>query len=456
MKSKTTQLNGKKIFLFWLPLASTWLMMSIEGPFLASIIARQPEPKANLAAYGVAYAIALFFEAPVIMMMTAATALIKNRATFLALRRFSRMLNTLVTITMLAGVIPPVFRLIAEDWIGLPPEVARLTHLALILLLPWPAAIGYRRFYQGVLIRAHLTRRVAYSTAIRLATMSLVALLLFSLANVPGALIGAGALTLAVISEAVAVRIMVRRIITGLEAEQPAAGANDSLLSLRDIIKFYAPLALTSMLGLGVNPIISFFLGQSRNAIESLAVLPVVNAFVFIFRSLGLAFQETGIALMGEDYEGFHALRRFALCLGTAIVGLLGLMAFTPAAQIWYHNISGLSLELTHFAILPTQILTIIPGLTLLLTFQRSVLITARKTRPVTVATSMEVIAIILILLLTTHVLDIIGVTAAAIAYVLGRLSANLYLTWPYKRILSQHKAKQSGRSIRRSETAAV
>jgi len=67
------RLTTRKIFKFWLPLAGTWLMMSIEGPFIAAIIARLADPKFNLAAYGVAFSFALIIEAPVIMMMTAST-----------------------------------------------------------------------------------------------------------------------------------------------------------------------------------------------------------------------------------------------------------------------------------------------------------------------------------------------------------------------------------------------
>ncbi len=71
------ELSLKRIFLFWLPLASTWLMMSFEGPFLTAIIARMADPKFNLAAYGIAFSFALIIEAPVIMMMSAATALVR-------------------------------------------------------------------------------------------------------------------------------------------------------------------------------------------------------------------------------------------------------------------------------------------------------------------------------------------------------------------------------------------
>jgi hypothetical protein len=61
-------LTQPRIFRFWLPLAATWLMMAVEGPFLAAVIARLAEPTYNLAAYGVAFSLALVLEAPVIML----------------------------------------------------------------------------------------------------------------------------------------------------------------------------------------------------------------------------------------------------------------------------------------------------------------------------------------------------------------------------------------------------
>ncbi len=56
---KTEELTLKKVFYFWVPLAATWLMMSVEGPFLSAIIARMSNPVYNLAAYGVAFSLAL-------------------------------------------------------------------------------------------------------------------------------------------------------------------------------------------------------------------------------------------------------------------------------------------------------------------------------------------------------------------------------------------------------------
>jgi len=183
--------------------------MSVEGPFLAALIARSSKPEFNLAAYGVAYSLALIIEAPIIMMMSASIALVKDKQSFYKLRNFTYAANGLITVVMLILVTPPVFYFIAEGLIGLPTEVARLTHIATIILIPWPGAIGYRRFYQGILINNNLTRRVAYGTIIRLMSMSLCAIALYFSGIVEGVIIGAASLAFAVIMEAIAVRFMV-------------------------------------------------------------------------------------------------------------------------------------------------------------------------------------------------------------------------------------------------------
>ncbi|HCW92508.1 MAG TPA: hypothetical protein DHM44_02380, partial [Flexistipes sinusarabici] len=67
-----------------------------------------------------------------------------------------------------------------------------------------PAAIGFRRFYQGILIRSGLTRIVAYTTVFRLVFMGITAVTLFNITNLKGAYVGTIALSTGVIAEALA------------------------------------------------------------------------------------------------------------------------------------------------------------------------------------------------------------------------------------------------------------
>ena len=419
-------LSSRQVLVFWLPLAGTWLMMAVEGPFLAAIIARLENPTVNLAAYGVAWALALIVEAPVIMLMSAVTALAIDRQSFLALRRFAYALSAIMGGVMLVLLAPPVFHVVSERWLGLPADVAAGARAAIALLVPWPAAIGYRRFYQGLLIRHGYTRWVAYGTAVRVVTMGATALLLAGTGWLTGAALGGASLSAGVIAEALMARTMAGRLFGRLASDESPAVP----LSLGAIVEFYVPLALTSVLAMAVQPIVTFFMGQSRMGVASLAVLPAITGLTFLFRSLGISYQEVGIALLHQDRARLRTLSRFAGALGAATTVGLGSIAFTPAAAVWLRDVAGLPGELATLAVEPLRILTPLPGLTVLLALQRALLLSVRRTPPITWATGVEIGAIVLALV-TGIRLGWIGVVAAAWALVLGRFAGNLTLLVP-------------------------
>jgi len=425
------KLTYKRILLFWMPLAATWFMMSIENPFLTAIIARMPEPKYNLAAYGVAFSFAILIESPVIMMMSASTALVKDYNSYLKLKKFSYTLNFILTGVMLLLLVPAVYDFVAIDLVDLPVEVADLTYLAMLILIPWPGAIGYRRFYQGILINTNETRKVAYGTVIRLISMSSTALILFYFFDFDGIVVGASALTAGVVMEALSSKFMVGNI---KEKYKGRISGQNTNLSYKEIINFYYPLALTSLISLGVQPMVTFFMGQSRMALESLAVLPVITGFIFIFRGVGLSFQEVGIALLDvkNKSRNYKMLRNFASIGGASVVLFLTIIAFTPLSNLWFEKVAGLSQELSQFSHEPLMIMVLMPGLTFLISFQRAILVNGKNTKPITIATITEVVSIILILLVTIKMFDWIGVVAATTAFVLGRLTANTYLAKPF------------------------
>jgi hypothetical protein len=274
--------------------------------------------------------------------------------------------------------------------------------------------------------------------------MGLTALLLSRYEQIAGAWVGAAALSVGVTLEAAISRLMAHRTIASLMRQITPAEEDAEPLSYRKISLFYYPLALTALLSLGVQPVITFFVGNSRAALESLAVLPVIYGLVFLFRSIGLAYQEVGIALIGDHFEGYVQLRRFASGLGLALTAGLCLIAWTPLSTVWFHQISGLATELTRFALLPTRILSILPGLAVWISFQRAMLVNLKATSHVTWATAIEVAGVILVLTVSINLFDLVGATAACLALTVGRSCANLYLIPPLRRLLGEKLSRQS------------
>ena len=431
----TQQATLKTIYRLWWPLALTWLMMAVEGPFLAAIIARMGESATNLAAYGVAYAFGLIAEAPVIMLLSASTRLARSRCDYLRLRSFSVALCGLVSLLLLLMLVPAVFTPLMTTLLGLSSAVSAHVNQALWLLLPWPAAIGMRRFYQGVLIAHHQPGRVAVGTLVRLVTMSSAAFFLWSFSALPGASLGAFSLSTGVVAEALATRWLARIAIAKSLAE---TGDETVMTTYLDLSRFYLPLAMTPLIGLSVHPMVTFFLGHSARALESLAIMPVLYALTFLFRALGLSFPEVAIATLKDGQQNRAVVKSFALYLALALGGGLSLIAFTPLNVIWFATLSGLSSELVSLAIPPLQIMAFFPALTVAIGYQRALLIDAGVTLPVTLATAIEAIGIFSILLGLVLYSALPGITSAAFAYLFGRILALIYLWWPCSALSDQ------------------
>ncbi|MCY4572330.1 MAG: hypothetical protein OXF01_05965 [Gemmatimonadetes bacterium] len=418
---------------FWSPLAATWVMMAVEGPLLAATIARLPDPKINLAAHGVAFAIAILVEGPVIMLMTAATALVRDAHSYRRLRLFAHGLNGLATMLLCVLLIPAVFDPLMRELLALPREVADIVYGSLWIYLPWPAAIGYRRFIHGVMIVSGKTRQVAAGTVFRLATMAGTAFALAVLTDLHGAWVGAASLTVGVCAEAVAARLMATGAIRRTLATTPAQSGTP-LLTWSAMTSFYYPLAVTSLVALATHPVLTFLVGRARAPLESLAVLPVIHSLSFLFRAIGLSYQEAAIALMGREFEHRRTVARYAFVLAIVTSAGYALFAVTPLFDFWFGTVSALTPELQEYARIPAALIIPLPALSVWLAYQSAVMVMKRRTRAITMATSLGVAGIMAIFAVLAWGLGWIGATAAFAAFLGGRFLSNLYLYWTESR----------------------
>jgi hypothetical protein len=400
-----------------------WLMMAVEQPILAAVIARSPDAKTNLAAFGLTFSLALLVESPVIMLLTAATALARDRRSYRLLLHFTAALATLLTCVHVLIAVTPVYALIVGRVVGAPVEVIGPGRTAFLLMLAWSPAIAYRRLWQGVMIRFGRPGAVSLTTAIRLVATASVALmaLVFEL---PGAAIGGLSLSIGVTVAALAAYALARQSIRADLAADDGPG-----LEWRRLGEFYLPLALTSFIVLGGQPIISLGLGRSRDPLESLAVWPVITGLLFVFRSAGFAYQEVVVALLRDEHS-LTQLRTFAMRLAAVLTGLLAVLALTPLASLWLSTIAGLSPELVALAGPGLILVVLIPALSVLIAWHRGVLVSAGHTAPVSwsVAVNLSVLVAVMAAGVSWHVLSGAHVAAIALSSALGAENVSLLL----------------------------
>ncbi|PKO12992.1 MAG: hypothetical protein CVU39_21370 [Chloroflexi bacterium HGW-Chloroflexi-10] len=363
--------ESRKVLKTWAPLAASWLLMAVEMPAITAVMARLANPEISLAAHGgVVFPIALIVEAPIIMLLSASTALSKDWTTYQKLYRFMMITSLILTVIHLAVAFTPLYDVVVRQILGVPEEIIEPGRIGLRVMIPWTWAIAYRRFQQGVMIRFGHSDAVGIGTMVRLLAGALVLTFGMVVQTIPGYIIGAATQAVGTVCEAIYAGIRVRPVLRNQLKPAPTAEP----LTWRAFYAFYVPLALTSLLSLIWQPIGSAALSRMPRALESLAVWSVVGGLVFMLRSVGLAFNEVVVAMMDEKGSSPH-LRRFAGGLFTVTTLAHFLVAVTPLSFIWFTQVSGLPPQLVEMARIGFWLALPMPGLSVLQSwFQGSVL----------------------------------------------------------------------------------
>ena len=373
----STAYPQRRIFLFWLPLAASWLLMGLEGPVLQAVIARLGDIQTQLAAFGIVSSLEIAIESPVIMLLATSTALATSGRNYRVLRRFVFWLNTLVTIVAILVAFTPLFDVIVRRIMGIPGPIADAAQPGLMIMVGWSAAIGFRRFVQGVLIRHGQTRWVGYGTMARLFSSAGTGIVLAVLTSLPGVFIASIALMAGVVTEALFVAVVARPTIRRA-FEKPASSSADAI-NFTDVLKFHTPLAATSLLTLLAQPLVGAGLARMPHPRETLAAWPVIWGILFIFRSAAFALPEAVIALVSDRLRR-ESVRRFCRTVGVASSAAMLCLAATPLVDLYLRHLAGIPDLLARF-ITPGLLLFVpMPFINSIHSWYRGLLMSARKT----------------------------------------------------------------------------
>jgi hypothetical protein len=378
----------------WWPLAASWTLMTMEGPAMSAIVARLANPEVNLAAWGgVISPFTFVIAAPLIMMLSAGTALTQDYATYLKLRRFMLRVGFALTAGHILIAFTPLYDVVVRHIIDAPESIIEPGRIGMRIVTPWALAIGFRRFNQGVMIRYGHSRAVGAGTMIRLSTNLVMLLIGYLINTIPGIIVACTAVSTGVVAEAVYAGLRVRSIV---HAEIIPASPGEPL-NTRDFLAFYIPLALTSLIWVIIQPFGSAAISRMPNPLPSLAAWPVVNGLLFLLRSPGMALNEVVIAHLGRPGAA-NTLRRFTnILLGiTAVIALL--IVATPLANIWLSVVMALPTDMVPISQGALWLGIGLPMLAVLMSWFQGRIMHSRYTRSITEATALYSLLMVTIL----------------------------------------------------------
>lgn len=420
----------RKVFTFWIPLALAWLLMTLEGAVIQSVISRKPDAETQLAAFGLMFSLAILLETPIIMLLATSNALSRDRQSFRLLWRFMLGLNMFIAALALLMAFTPLLDFYLGVLLNIPQHNIDATRPGMKIVTLWGAVIGYRRFHQGVIIRFGNTRYVGYGTLIRVLVSGCVAMSLGAITHIAGIEIGALALMFSVVAEAVyTYRVSRPDVNSLLDTPRPT---HRPPLTYSQVARFHLPLAVTSLITMLVNPAIERGLASMPNATQSLAAWPIILSIIWFMRAGGMAYQEVVISL--DDSEQRHRiLRNFTIRLGFSLSLIMLLFVATPLAQVYLGVVLGVTADLQALVIAGAQAAFLLPLLTTLHSYFRALLMLSNRTAAIYQAISLG-FALTAIIVWGGIALGLHGILAASLGLTLGQAFELSYLYLSYRR----------------------
>ncbi|MCL4507196.1 MAG: hypothetical protein M1434_14950 [Chloroflexi bacterium] len=415
----------QRIAKIWWPLAASWLLMAVELPVISAIMARLSNPEISLAAYGgIVLPLALLIESPIIMLLAASTTLSKDWDSYQKIRRYMMSAGLALTLLHILIAFTPLYYVVVRGMLGAPPEIVEPGRLGLMLMLPWSWSIAYRRFHQGVLIRFGHSRDVGIGTVVRLSAEVIVLTVGTLIGTLPGIAVGAAAVASGVFCEAAFIGWRVRPV---LHHELELTPPSEHPLTMRSFIAFYAPLVMTSLLSLLIEPLGSAALSRMPNALESLAVWPVIHGLIFMLQSAGIALNEVVVTFLDEP-GSVRPLRRFTTIIIAVTTGLLLVMAATPLSMLWFSQVAALPPALADLARAGLWMALPMPAMSALQSWFQGAILHSRRTRGITESVLVYMLAVGGLLLGGVALAQFTGLYVGLLAFASGIVLQTVWL----------------------------
>jgi hypothetical protein len=417
----------RQMLALWLPLAASLLMMVLEPSIINIGLGRTLDPESALAAYGIAFSLALLVEAPIIMLLDASVARSSDPEAFTVFRRFTVILGLVVTAVGLVISLTPLYDLIVQGLMNIPADLSAKARPTLRILSFWPLPIAWRRAHQGVLIRTGRTAIITIATGIRL--LSLAGGLFAGLLLMPGmgGIVAGIAMVFSVVVEAGIITAATRPILRLERFGNQATSEAGASLTMMGLWRFYRPLVSTTILRQAMRPLLNAGIALAAMPRASLAAWPVAWGVAILVTGPAWSLQQLTTAL-ATDPIAYRRVRTFAICLSIGFSLILALVAFTPLYGFVMGEIYNLSTSLQEVARPSLQLMVLLPLVMGVQAFLRGTLIRGGYTSVVNSAMMLNVATVVAALAVGVTVWPVSGVLIAAVATLAGGLAELAWL----------------------------
>jgi len=355
---------------FYWPLALTGLVILLGRQFQNGVLARYEDAARELATWAFAMSVFMPFQALLVFVPQMANVLARSGRARAVCLRFTVGMGLVLTLPVAVAafsgwgqaVVAPIFRL--------NESTAAKVALYLRFLTPLVLIGGLRQYYAGLLIQARRTGTIMVLHGVAAATM--IGMLL------AGWRLGWGPVrTLALAHLVSATLHMVLAILMYALRYRPPDRPEHELLRYREVLAFFWPVAVTSLMFAVSRPVLYAFLNRTRDGIQAVAATRVAFDFSMIFGSAINQFRHLYVTFARSDLP---AVRRFMLRVMVVVVALMALVVFTPLIEWILRVVLGDRVHLMGRAVEALRVLCVWPVVMTMRNYFHGQLLLRRRT----------------------------------------------------------------------------
>ena len=355
---------------FYWPLAITGVVMLLGRQFENGVLAKYPDAERELATFALAASIFSLLNACLVFVPHMTNVLGRTQLGRRRCLRFTVTACGVLMLPLLAAAYLPWGRAVIPLAFDMDDAMLDVVVLYLRLVTPLLLVFGLSQFGLGILVQMQRTGLVTLLNAVQLGTV--VAVLALGVTHrwapvhtVTSAMIVAGLVQLGLI----AVALRVRPPHLEEDATPPEYSA---------ILRFFWPVAMTSLMFALSRPVMFAFVSRGPDAIATIAAMRVAFDCALLFHNPCNQFRHLLVTFGHADARGVRRfMTRIMLCLTAAMV----LVAFTPLLAFLLENVVGVGGATAARAVAAVRVLCLTPVVITIRNYYHGQLMIQRRTR---------------------------------------------------------------------------
>lgn len=429
MNDNHHSLAQRELWRLFFPLAMSGIFFPLSRPVINAALARTDDPTLALATASITMSITMPFVAPLFGLRQVVTALAVDLDMLRRLGRLTLTVSGAATILLLVVAIPPIFRFVATDVMGVPLGIALLGPPVMFLMATQPIFSVGRGYYQGILVHYGDAAPIGYGALAYLIGVAATVFVATSVFALEGAFAAALAMLVGNAFYLIVVWWPCRPLFTGrIPPFDTSLDANKR--SMKAIVSLYVPLAISTMITAVIEPTIQVAIARAPFAEISLAAYPVCVSIAWLSRTHLWNASSVVIARV-KDRHSFKEVRRFMLTLACITTAFMVFIAMPWTSDFVFGTLTGLDGDIKTFATRGYLLLIFVPFFQSGRSLYHGTLVSQGATSGVQVAAFVRVGVLLVSLALLVTFAELPGLYLALICILLSEIAecASLYVS---------------------------